>query len=83
MPVISNFNGIIIKMYYQQSEHNPPHVHAFYAGDVESIEIKTGRILEGYLPQKQDKLAKEWVSIHREELLQMWESQQFVLIASS
>ena len=27
MPVISRFYGIIIKMYFQQKEHNPPHFH--------------------------------------------------------
>lgn len=30
MPVIAKFYGIIIKMYFQQSEHNPPHFHAVY-----------------------------------------------------
>lgn len=27
MPILSNFYGISIKMYFQQSEHNPPHIH--------------------------------------------------------
>lgn len=30
MPVISKFYGIVIKMYFRQKEHNPPHIHAFY-----------------------------------------------------
>ncbi|WP_302272727.1 DUF4160 domain-containing protein [Brachyspira aalborgi] len=30
MPIISRFYGIIIKMYFQQKEHNPPHFHAIY-----------------------------------------------------
>lgn len=30
MPVISRFYGIIIRMYFLQSEHNPPHIHAIY-----------------------------------------------------
>jgi hypothetical protein len=29
MPTISEFFGIIIRMYYD--EHNPPHFHAYYA----------------------------------------------------
>lgn len=33
MPVISRFYGLIIKMYFQQKEHNPPHVHALYNGE--------------------------------------------------
>ena len=28
MPVISRFYGLVIKIYFQQSEHNPPHFHA-------------------------------------------------------
>lgn len=28
MPILSRFYGISIKMYFQQSEHNPPHIHA-------------------------------------------------------
>ena len=30
MPIIAKFYGIIIKMYFQQSEHNPPHFHCIY-----------------------------------------------------
>lgn len=30
MPVISRFEGIVIKMYLRQKEHNPPHIHAIY-----------------------------------------------------
>ncbi len=31
MPVLSRFYGIIIRMYFQQAEHNPPHIHPFTA----------------------------------------------------
>ncbi|MBR0473390.1 MAG: DUF4160 domain-containing protein [Erysipelotrichaceae bacterium] len=30
MPVLSRFYGITIRMYFQQAEHNPPHIHAIY-----------------------------------------------------
>ncbi len=30
MPVISQFYGIIIKMYFSQREHGTPHFHAVY-----------------------------------------------------
>jgi hypothetical protein len=30
MPVIARFYGIIIKMYFSQSEHGVPHFHAVY-----------------------------------------------------
>lgn len=47
MPVLSRFYGIIIRMYFQQAEHNPPHIHTLYGEDVAAIDIQTGEILEG------------------------------------
>ena len=32
MPVLARFYGIVIRMYFLGSEHNPPHVHAIYGG---------------------------------------------------
>lgn len=52
MPVISRFYGIIIRMYFQQSEHNPPHIHAIYGENMAAININSGEILEGELPPK-------------------------------
>ena len=52
MPVLSRFYGIIIRMYFLQSEHNPPHIHAIYNEDVAAIDFMTGEVLEGYLPGK-------------------------------
>lgn len=77
MPVLSRFYGIIIRMYFQQNEHNPPHIHAIYSDDVAAIDIQTGEVLEGYLPPKALDMVKEWISIHSEDLLQMWNSQEF------
>lgn len=47
MPVISRFYGIIIRMYFQQSEHNPPHIHAIYGENMAAININSGEVLEG------------------------------------
>ena len=52
MPVISRFYGIIIRMYFQQSEHNPPHIHAIYGENMAAININSGEVLEGELPPK-------------------------------
>jgi hypothetical protein len=30
MPIITRFYGIVIKMYFSQSEHRVPHFHALY-----------------------------------------------------
>ena len=46
MPVLSRFYGIIIRMYFLQSEHNPPHIHAIYNEDVAAIDFMTGEVLE-------------------------------------
>ena len=77
MPVISRFYGIIIRMYFQQAEHNPPHIHAIYGEDVAVISIHTCEVLEGYLPPKASAMVKEWVISNKRELLKMWETQQF------
>lgn len=77
MPVLSRFYGIIIRMYFQQSEHNPPHIHAIYGEHVASIDIQTCEVLEGYLPQKAMELVKEWLAIHKVELMEMWKTQEF------
>lgn len=42
MPILSRFYGIVIRMYFQQAEHNPPHIHALYGDDMAEIVIRTG-----------------------------------------
>ncbi len=81
MPVLARFYGIIIRMYFLQSEHNPPHIHAIYNDDVAAIDFITGRVLEGHLPAKAMELVQEWISIHREELKTIWETQEFKSLA--
>ena len=44
MPVLSRFYEIIIRMYFLQSEHNPPHIHAIYNDDVAAIGFMTGEV---------------------------------------
>ena len=77
MPTISKFYGIIIRMYFQQSEHNPPHLHAIYNDHVAVFNIDTGEIIEGFLPAKASKMVKNWCYIHKDELLEIWNSQQY------
>ena len=62
MPVLSRFYGITIRMYFQQSEHNPPHIHAIYGEHVAAIALE---------------LVKEWISIHEKELKDIWDTQNF------
>lgn len=77
MPVLSRFYGIIIRMYFLQKEHNPPHIHAIYGEHMAAITISDGTILEGALPTKALELVREWISIHKDELLTIWLTQEF------
>ena len=77
MPILSNFYGILIKMYFQQSEHNPPHIHALYGEYMGAIDIQTGELLEGDLPARALKLVQEWLKIHRDDILTIWNTQEF------
>lgn len=77
MPVLARFYGIIIRMYFQQAEHNPPHIHAIYGEDMAAICIKSKEILEGYLPPKALSMVKEWMLLYEKELLEMWNTQEF------
>lgn len=80
MPVLARFNGVVIRMYFQQSEHNPPHIHVFYGSCVSAIEIKTGNVLDGFLPMKILVMVKEWINNHEVELLKIWDTQEFKLL---
>lgn len=77
MPVLSRFYGIIIRMYFLQKEHNPPHIHAIYGDDMAAVTISDGKVLEGGLPKKALEMVKEWISLNKEELLDIWETQDF------
>lgn len=77
MPVLSRFYGIVIRMYYQQAEHDPPHVHALYGEDAAAVEIRTGEVMNGHLPPKALSLVREWIHNNQDELLRMWETQEF------
>ena len=77
MPVVCRFYGIVIRMYFQQAEHHPPHIHALYGEDVAAIAIGDGTVLDGGLPPKALSMVREWAAIHKTDLLHMWETQEF------
>jgi len=56
MPTISEFFGILIRMYY--GDHNPPHFHAYYGRHEAIISIEA--------------LVIEWAVEHRQDLLNDW-----------
>ncbi len=73
MPTISMFYGIVIRMYCDRSEHNPPHFHAYYQNDTAVVSIDSGEITAGELPPRQAKLVLAWAELHKEELLADWQ----------
>jgi hypothetical protein len=77
MPILARFYGLVIKMYFQQAEHNPPHIHAIYGEYIGAIDIQTLEMREGDLPPKALSLVREWVEQHQEALLDIWHTQQF------
>jgi len=71
MTEISRFYGIVIKMFFD--DHNPPHIHAQYSGDLAIININSLGVISGRLPARALGLVVEWASLQREELLSLWQ----------
>lgn len=70
MPEISRFFGIVIKMFWD--DHNPPHFHAFYAGEEVLIDINNLSVFAGHLSPRALGLVIEWATLHQKELLADW-----------
>ena len=71
MPELCRFYGIIIKMFWE--DHPPPHFHASYGNQEALINIFTGEIIAGSLPLGARSLVKQWVDLHRDELIEDWD----------
>ena len=74
MPEITRFYGIVIKIFFR-GEHNPPHFHAVYGEYNGIFEIATLNMLVGDLPNKAQKLIKEWAKAYQADIQLMWDSQ--------
>ena len=64
-------------MYFWENEHNPPHIHAVYADKTMEFNIKKSKPLDGRIPIRIRRLVQLWINEHREELLEIWETQEF------
>jgi len=74
MPTISMFFGILIKMFFVDTEkHHVPHIHAEYQGDSAVYSIPDGELLAGNLPSQKQKLVIAWMEIHKDDLLADWD----------
>jgi hypothetical protein len=77
MPVIARFYGIVVKMYFSQSEHGVPHFHAIYGEYNAVFSIDPIELMEGDLPPRARRLVTEWAASHQDELRRMWTTQEF------
>lgn len=41
----------------------------------------TGKVLEGYLPPKAIDMVQEWIQLHKQELQEIWDTQEFKKIS--
>lgn len=72
MPIISQFYGIVIKMFFHdEAKHHKEHIHVEY-GEFEASFDFEGYQLSGNLPAKQKSLVKAWILIHQNELSALW-----------
>jgi hypothetical protein len=71
MPIISQFFGIVIRMFF--NEHVPPHFHAEYAEHRVVIDIRALQVIEGKLPRRALGLVLDWAELHQAELLNDWD----------
>lgn len=77
MPIVSQFYGIIIRIYFKDTEqHYLEHIHVQYNEFDSVYSIKDLKVLEGKLPSKQHKLVVAWMEIHKDELRALWEVSQ-------
>ena len=61
MPIISQFYGIIVKMFFNDNlQHNLPHIHVEYAEHKAVFDLNSNMI-SGKIPTKQRKLVEAWV----------------------
>ena len=71
MPILSQFAGIVIKMFY--NDHTPPHFHSEHGSDEGIYEIETLQLSHGKLPRRVHHQVVKWAGLHQAELRTAWE----------
>ena len=59
-------------MFYGES-HGKPHIHAEYGDEIASFAIETGEMIKGKIPRKKKRMVREWIGIHKNELMAGWQ----------
>ncbi|MCY4475885.1 MAG: DUF4160 domain-containing protein [Chloroflexi bacterium] len=74
MPEIFRFRGITIRIY---PDHPPPHIHVRYSGAESTVDIVDCRFRAPQrLTPRVMRHIREWVELHRDELLESWDRAQ-------
>ena len=73
MPEISRFFFFFFSLYWR--DHNPPHIHFSY-GDYECSISVLDRVVDGKAPAKVISKVNEWIDLHENEILTLWEKAQ-------
>ncbi len=83
MPRIASFDGLVVKLYF--NDHPPPHVHVFAgrAGhpgvQVARMSIDTGEAIDGQLGPAKVVILRKWCERHRDALRSDWQRAQLNL----
>ena len=75
MPEVTRFYGIVVKFFF--GDHPPPHFHVVYGEYNALFNIETVEMIEGDLPNRANKMVIEWATQYQNELLELWQTQQF------
>jgi len=70
MPVICEFSGVKICMYYD--EHLPPHVHVYGSDFSAAVSVPEGETLRGKLPHGIESRVRKWVRRNAAVLMENW-----------
>ena len=73
MPTLFRYFALRVTMNPRGNEHNPPHVHAYHKEDEAIIDVRTGQVIEGFIPASQLEIALDLVNNNRDRLIELWE----------
>ena len=71
MPELCRFEGIVIRMYWD--DHPWPHFHATYSGVDAIVDIRTHSIQSRNLPPRIRRKIVDWSKSRERELLDAWD----------
>ena len=71
MPCVGRVNGLAFYVY--ADDHNPPHVHVFYAEFEVLLVIATSAVYDGFLPGPQLARAQAWLNQNRALVQAAWD----------